>query len=144
MLKRYRQGVIPTRSDELATDAASVVEQVRNDLGQFQLQSALEAIWRLVARANQYVDQTAPFKLAKEAAQAERLDAVLYNLVETCRVIGVLLWPFLPVTSERLFGQLGLTISPSDFNETKWGGLQSGHLVGEPAPLFPRKDLLQK
>jgi len=65
-------------------------------LQQNHLQSALQSIWSLVTRANQYVDQTAPFKLAKDPAQAKRLDEVLYNLAETCRILAVLLSPFLP------------------------------------------------
>ena len=75
--------------------------ETRALLEQNQLQDALQAIWSLVTRANQYVDQTAPFKLAKDPAQAERLDEVLYNLAEICRILAVLLWPFLPGTAGR-------------------------------------------
>jgi methionyl-tRNA synthetase len=117
------------------------VVAVEKDLRDFQLQSALENIWRLVTRANQYVDQTAPFKLAKEPAQAARLDEVLYNLAEVCRVLAVLLWPFLPATSEKIYAQLGLSGAPGRFAEAAWGKLPSGHSIGEPAALFPRKDL---
>jgi methionyl-tRNA synthetase len=70
----------------------------------------------------------------------QRLDAVLYNLVETCRVIAVLLWPFLPGTSTKIFAQLGLSGEPNTFEASAWGGLPAGHQTGEPAPLFPRKD----
>jgi methionyl-tRNA synthetase len=87
------------------------------------------------------VDQTAPFKLAKDPAQAQRLDEVLYNLVETCRVLAVLLWPFLPETSTKIYAQLGLPGSPDKLDAATWGGLQQGHVIGEPAPLFPRKDV---
>jgi methionyl-tRNA synthetase len=106
------------------------------------LQSALENIWRLVTRANQYVDQTAPFKLAKDPSQSARLDEVLYNLTETCRVLAVLLWPFLPTTSEKIATQLAWTGRPDRFTSAVWGGLAGGHKIGEPAPLFPRKDLI--
>jgi methionyl-tRNA synthetase len=104
------------------------------------LQGALQSIWSLVTRANQYVDQTAPFKLAKDPAQAQRLDEVLYNLTETCRVLAVLLWPFLPGTAVKIYTQLGLTGSPEKFSEAAWGRLTAGHTIGEPAALFPRKD----
>jgi methionyl-tRNA synthetase len=87
------------------------------------------------------VDQTAPFKLAKDPAQAQRLNEVLYNLTETCRVLAVLLWPFLPGTSVKIYTQLGLTGSPQTFDTSTWGGLPAGHAIGEPAPLFPRKDV---
>jgi methionyl-tRNA synthetase len=62
-----------------------------------------------VTRANQYVDHTAPFKLAKDPAKAERLDEVLYNLAEVCRILAVLLWPFLPGTAAKINAQLGLS-----------------------------------
>jgi methionyl-tRNA synthetase len=141
MLKRYRNGIVPAPSDELAAFAAKAVDETHALLKQNQLQAALQSIWSLVTRANQYVDQTAPFKLAKDPAQAKRLDEVLYNLTETCRVLAVLLWPFLPGTAVRIFGQLGLSESPNKFSEATWGKLKSGHAIGEPSPLFPRKDI---
>jgi methionyl-tRNA synthetase len=140
MLKRYRDGVVPPQSSELAPDAERAIAQTRQLLLESQLQSALQTIWSLVARANQYVDQTAPFKLAKDPAQAARLDEVLYNLVEVCRILAVLLWPFLPGTAARIYQQLGLTQDPSQFAAATWGGLPAGHAIGAPAPLFPRKD----
>ena len=144
MLKRYRQGIVPKRSDELAADAAKVIAATGKNLREFQLQSALEIIWALVTRANQYVDQTAPFKLAKDPTQAARLDEVLYNLAEVCRVLAVLLCPFIPATSEKIYAQLGLKGTPDKFGEAAWGKLAAGHAIGEPAPLFPRKDLAAK
>jgi len=141
MLKKYRQGIVPVRSDELAADAAKVVAETRALLKQSQLQSALQSIWSLVTRANQYVDQTKPFSLAKNPDQARRLDEVLYNLTETCRVLAVLLWPFLPGTATKIYAQLGLSGEPNQFDAATWGGLPAGHAIGEPAPLFPRKDV---
>ena len=140
MLKRYRQSVVPARSDELKPDAEKAVAETRSHLEQYQLQAALQTIWSFVTRANQYVDQTAPFKLAKDSAQAKRLDEVLYNLVETCRVLAVLLNPFLPETSGKIYAQLGLSGAPDKFANAAWGALTTGHRTGEPAPLFPRKD----
>ena len=142
MLKRYRNGIVPARSDELAPTAAEdVTDETRALFEQNQLQAALQSIWSLVTRANQYVDQTAPFKLAKDPAQAKRLDEVLYNLAETCRVLAVLLWPFLPGTATKIYAQLGLSGAPDKFPEATWGNLPAGHKIGEPAPLFPRKDV---
>jgi methionyl-tRNA synthetase len=140
MLKRYRNGVVPERHDELATDAAKAADGTRACLEQNQLQSALHSIWGLVTRANQYVDQTKPFSLAKDPSQAKRLDEVLYNLTETCRVLAVLLRPFLPGTAVKIHAQLGLANAPDKLEAATWGGLSAGHAIGEPAPLFPRKD----
>jgi methionyl-tRNA synthetase len=140
MLQRYRQGVLALPDNGLQADAEKAVADVRADLRQSRLQAALQDVWSLVNRANQYVDQTAPFRLAKDPAQAQHLDQVLYNLAETCRILAVLLWPFMPATAEKIYVQLGLKDSPSKLESAKWGGLPAGHTIGEPAPLFPRKD----
>ena len=141
MLKRYRNGIVPARSNELAADAAKAADETYALLKQNRLQAALQSIWGLVNRANQYVDQTTPFKLAKDPAQSQRLDEVLYNLAETCRVLAVLLWPFLPGTATKIYAQLGLTGSPDKLAAATWGGLQPGQTIGDPSPLFPRKDV---
>jgi methionyl-tRNA synthetase len=140
MLKRYRNGIVPARSNELAAFAAKAVDETHALLKQNQLQAALQSIWSLVTRANQYVDQTAPFKLAKDPAQSQRLDEALYNLTETCRVLAVLLWPFLPGTAAKIYAQLGLKETPDRFSEAAWGKLSPGHTIGEPSPLFPRRE----
>ncbi len=140
MLKRYRNGVVPPVSNELAPDAEKVIAETRSLLEQNQLQAALQSIWSLVTRGNQYVDHTAPFKLAKDPAQASRLDQVLYNLSEVCRILAALLWPFLPGTASKIYQQLALSSSPEKFSEAHWAGLPAGHSIGAPAPLFPRKE----
>lgn len=140
MLKRYRDGKVPRISTELAAEAEQAVASTRAALEQNRLQEALQNMWSLVTRANQYVEITAPFKLAKDPAQAGRLDEVLYNLVEVCRILAVLLWPFLPATARKLNEQLGIPGAPDRFEAARWGGLQPGHAIGSPAPLFPRKD----
>ena len=140
MLKRYRNGIVPALSHELAADAAKAADETLALLKQGRLQSALQSIWSLVNRANQYVDQTAPFKLAKDPTQASRLDEVLYNLAENCRILAVLLNPFLPGTSAKIYAQLGLAGLPDQLAYAAWGGLAAGHAIGDPAPLFPRKD----
>ena len=141
MLKRYRNGVVPPISTELEPEATRVVAQTRQLLLDNQLQAGLLCIWSLVNRANQYVDQTAPFKLAKDPGQALRLDQVLYNLAEVCRVLAVLLWPFIPGTAEKIYGQLGLAAKPDRLDQAGWGKLPPGHTIGTPAPLFPRRDV---
>jgi methionyl-tRNA synthetase len=140
MLKRYRNGVVPPKSNELAADANRVIQETRRCFEEHRLQAALLAIWSLVTRGNQYVDHTAPFKLAKDPAQASRLDEVLYNLAEVCRILAVLLSPFLPATAKKMYEQLGLPDSPDRFAAAEWGALAPGHSIGTPAALFPRKE----
>ena len=140
MLKRYRNGCVPPVATELEPEATRVVTQTRQLLLQNQLQASLLCIGSLVTRANQYVDHTAPFKLAKDPAQARRLDEVLYNLAEVCRILAVLLWPFLPGTAEKIYGQLALPGKPDRLDQAVWGKLPPGHSIGSPAPLFPRRE----
>jgi methionyl-tRNA synthetase len=140
MLKRYRNGVVPKRSDELAPEAEKAVGTVEKNLRDYELQAALENIWALMKRADQYVEKTAPFKLAKDESQAARLDEVLYNLAEVCRVSAVLLWPFVPETAGRIYAQLGLKELPDHFSSAKWGGLAAGHTIGDVSALFPRRE----
>ncbi len=140
MLHRYRNGIVPDRSDELAPEINAAAQAAIEHLRQYRLQAALLATWNVVNRANQYVDHTAPFKLAKDPAQAERLDAVLYNLAECCRILAVLLWPFIPDSAERIYAQLGFTNKPNALAAAHWGALPPGHRIGTPQILFPRKD----
>ncbi len=141
MLKRYRNGRLPSVSTELAAAAEHVTAETRRLLENNELQGALQMVWTLVTRGNQYVDHTAPFKLAKDPAQSRRLDEVLYNLAEVCRILAVLLWPFLPGSASRIYAQLGLSGAPDKFESASWGGLAAGHSIGSPEPLFPRKDV---
>jgi methionyl-tRNA synthetase len=141
MLKRYRGGKLPVPSHELAAEAGAFIAKARSHYSKYELQDALVAIWGLISRANQYVDQTAPFKLAKDPAQAGRLNEVLYNLAEACRIIAILISPVLPETAARIFEQLNLGSSTQTLANVAWGGLNEAHVIGDPAPLFPRKDL---
>jgi len=144
MLQKYRGGVLASVSNELEGEAAAIAAKAESHLRGNHLQDALVAIWELVVRGNQYIEQNRPFSLAKDPTQAERLDAVLYNLIETCRILAVMLHPFLPKTSERIYAQLKVCGEPDHWTSTKWGELVARHQVGEPVPLFPRFDIPPK
>jgi methionyl-tRNA synthetase len=158
MLVRYRDGVVPRPvpadhrgapgdRERLGGALPSLVVNlsgaVQEQARAFELQSALNTLWEIVHAGNLYVELRKPFKLARDetpAAQAE-LDEVLYSLGETCRILAVLLEPFIPETAARIYRQLGLSHGPARFSESAWGGLPGGHRVGDPEPLFPRKEL---
>lgn len=144
MLNKYREGIVPAQSNELAEEANKSISETINLLRTNELQDALVAIWGLVNRANLYVEQNQPFKMAKDPTKSVRLDEVLYNLLECCRILGVLLAPFLPETAEKIYAQLNISGGLSNLQEAAWGGLKAGHKVGAPLPLFPRKDLEPK
>ena len=140
MLNRYREGVVPEPNDELSAEAIAARDKLVKELKSSDLQEGLRTIWTYIARVNQYVDQTAPFKMAKDPEQAERLGDVLYNLVESCRLLAVWLQPYLPDTSRRIYEQLGLPTDTVNIAESGWGELAAGHQANKPEPLFPRRD----
>ena len=144
MLNKYRAGVVPAPSNTLATEATAAVEKTRACYLANDPQGALIAAWELVNRANLFVEETKPFHLAKDPAQAELLDSVLYNLIESCRILAVLVQPVMPATADKIFAQLKVCGEASDWKQSVWGGLTQGHQVGAPIPLFPRKDLAPK
>ena len=141
MLNKYRFGVVPSISNVsvVAFTADTVVRETGILLKENNLQGALVSIWKLVDRANVYIERTQPFQLAKDPVYSDRLDEILYNLVEVCRLLAVLVWPFIPGTAEKIYNQLNLKESPSDWKYAEWGTIKSGHRIGTPAILFPRK-----
>jgi len=141
MITRYRSGNVPaTNQMDLQADAEKACATYLAKMNVLDLGGALEA-WRgLVTRANRYVEETAPFKLAKQPEQAARLDAVLYNLAETVRLLSVLVAPVMPGISARIREQLGVGEKVGVLGEElRWGGLVAGGKVGKVEPLFPRK-----
>jgi len=144
MLNKYRAGVVPAASNTLEAAATAATAKARECYLDNDPQGALIAAWELVDRANLFVEETKPFHLAKDPAQAALLDSVLYNLVESCRILAVLVHPVMPGTAGKIFAQLKTCGEPSEWRQSTWGGLGEGHQVGAPIPLFPRKDLAPK
>jgi methionyl-tRNA synthetase len=109
MLRRYRDGNVPAGEVDplLRPDFAGLPERVAAQLDRAELTVALEEIWQRVRRLNRYVEEQAPWRLAKDDARAEDLDMVLRTLVEGLRAVTVLLWPYLPTSAERLLAALG-------------------------------------
>src|SRR5690606_5901017 len=119
MINKYRGGIVPAVAHDLAPEAEKFITETRQHLEAHRIQDALVSTWNLATRANQFVDQTAPFKLAKDPAQAGRLDEVLYSLAEVCRILTVLIAPVLSETSRKILEQLALTDQPAIPN-LKW------------------------
>jgi methionyl-tRNA synthetase len=109
MLLRYRGGQLPACEVDplLAADFAGLSARVAELIDRAELTAALDEIWQRVRRLNRYVEEQAPWRLAKEDARAGDLDCVLRTLVEGLRAVTVLLWPYLPTSAERLLGALG-------------------------------------
>lgn len=125
--------------DELKAAALNAVENVENLLSEYRISDALEAVLSLARRSNKYIDETAPWVLAKDENQKARLGTVLYNLLESIRYIAILISPFMPETAEKIFEQLNSDVKSYD-SLKEFGGLQTGTKVGTATPLFSRLD----
>lgn len=145
MAQKYFGGVIqPADSTEavdedLRATALKTVAEVDRLMNEYRMADTLDAIISLARRSNKYIDETMPWALAKDEAQKPRLGAVLYNLLESIRFLGVLLQPFMPETAEKIFAQLN-TDCKDYASLSAFGGLRAGDTVGEPVPLFGRID----
>ena len=150
MIEKYHGGVVTHKEGTEAVDKefiALVNETVAgysDAMDHMELNQAIKDVWNLIGRANKYIDETAPWILAKDPAQAERLQAVMYNLAEALRIIAILIAPFVPVTAPKIYEQLGLGKPESFFMaDAIWGKLATGTKVQKGEPLFPRIEVTE-
>lgn len=150
MIEKYHGGVVTHKEGTEAVDKefiALVNETVAgysDAMDHMELNQAIKDVWNLIGRANKYIDETAPWILAKDPAQAERLQAVMYNLAEALRIIAILIAPFVPVTAPKIYEQLGLGKPESFFMaDAVWGKMATGTKVQKGEPLFPRIEVTE-
>lgn len=149
MLNKYFDGVVPEPQDATDLDkqfvqsAQGLGRLIDQDLANFKLNEALSRIWQLIGRANKYVDERAPWALAKEDATKGQLATVMYNLVEVLRITALLIKSFLPETGEKIWAQLGIAepIAETTLGDTEFGGLKPGTVTKKGDPIFPRREL---
>ena len=145
MQNKYFDGVIQPGDvaepvdDELKNFALDTVKKIEKCFETYRVADAVEAVLNLAKRSNKYIDETTPWALAKDEASLPRLGTVLYNLLEAIRYIAVLLSPFMPETSEKIFAQMNCDIKDYDSLEN-FGALKSGEKVGKAEALFARID----
>ena len=140
MVRRYRDGVLPIApiDSELASDFEGLVDEVSELLDRAELTQALDAIWQRVRRLNRYVEERAPWTLAKDGEKAQELDEVLVSLAEGVRVVSLLLIPYLPASTEKLLDALGA--ADRSLDGARLGtGVTPAAPVGELEPLFPKQ-----
>jgi methionyl-tRNA synthetase len=140
MIHRYRGGLVPRGANRLEREISDTRSRVIAAYRANGLQEALVQCGALVTRANQYIDQTSPFKLAKDPQRAGELNDILHTLAEVCRALGTLLWPVIPGVSEKIQCQLGFPKTGTRLAEATVP-IAEGHPIGEVFPLFPRKDV---
>jgi len=145
LIERYCAGRVPApsgnghgRFPDLVSRTAGAVDEC---MTRFAFPEALDAIWQIVREANLYADQSAPWRLAKDPLKASELHTVLYHLSEALRVLGLLLFPFIPSSAERIWQELGIEETPAPGSlavGNLWGELTPGLKVHKGPPLFPR------
>lgn len=141
MMNKYFGGKIPEASEDIGTDADlkavinEMAAKLEKDMDTYHVSDAISDVFAIFKRANKYIDETAPWVLAKNEEDKKRLGGVMYNLAEAIRIGAVYLEPFMPSTSESILQQLG-----TDVKTTAFGGLRSGEMIGESKVLFARLD----
>ncbi len=139
MVHRYRDGVPPlvALDAELDSEFAGLAEEVGAMIDRAELTGALEAIWQRVRRLNRYVEENAPWQLAKDDTRTDELDRVLSTLIAGLRVVAVLLHPYMPSSTDRLLSALGS--DDRSLAGARWDSTQSlGTPIGRLESLFPK------
>ncbi len=145
MVNKYFDGILPPYGEPSGVDQAyrqkseAMVTQVDANMDDQAFSKALQTIWEVVSAGNKYIDETAPWTLAKDPSQKERLATVMYSLIESQRLVYVLLNAFMPDTAAKALGYLGWT-EPVTSAGLAWGSLPPGTAITKAAPLFPRID----
>ena len=152
MINKYFGGTIPGKPDtltdldkELESFVENQIKLAETELDEAHVANGLDEIWKIIARANKYIDETMPWALFKEE-KTEELADVMYHLVETLRKVAILVMPFLEETSASMFKQLGI----EDENLKTWESLKNNaelkelKVVEKGEPIFVRLDLAQE
>jgi methionyl-tRNA synthetase len=139
MINRYRDGVVPDVELDpvLASEFDGLPERVTELLDRADVTTALEEIWQRVRRCNRYVEESAPWQLARDPAQSAQLDATLAALAEAVRAISVLLHPYMPASTQRLLD--ALAAPDVAFDRAALGATGGGRTVKALPPLFPKR-----
>ena len=147
MVEKYFGGTLPTEREnsdadcDLKTMASTLRDRYETEMEHFQFQNALEQIFKTIQRANKYIDENAPWTLAKDQGNRARLATVMYNLLETIRICAVLLTPFIPDSAEKIFDQIGACPCCRTWEKANvWGSLRPDVTVHKGEALFPRID----
>ena len=149
MIEKYNGGVVPAGDgvkpdaidEELRAIAVGAAAKVEEQMDKFAFNMALEEIWVLVRRANKYIDEKAPWVLAKDPEKKPDLDAVLKNLAEAIRIISILIYPFMHTTSKEIRKQMGLWYSDVVWEDAFEFEMMYGEQVKKGDAIFPRLDI---
>ena len=148
MINKYFGGQVPAYVENVTAFDADLAKVVEENLAEYHKQMnavdyprALEAVWNIISRTNKYIDETAPWVLAKEDGDKEQLAAVMAHLAASLRVVAHLIQPFMMNTSNAIMEQLGLGLNFDLENLTLAGFPENITVVAKGTPIFPRLDM---
>ena len=148
MVTQYFNGVIPSSQEKEAIDEELIElnntlrDKVDQCMDSLHIPEALENIWRVIQRANKYIDETTPWILAKDESKRARLASVMYNLCESIRIVSIFLQPYLTKTPEKIFAKLGIQDEYlKTLDSAKFGKMEAGLKVEKGDALFQRLDM---
>ncbi len=148
MIEKYFDGTLPSgrKTDDLDTELVNMASALRGkyetEMEKYAFQNALAEIFKTISRANKYIDETTPWILAKDMeANGDRLATVMYNLIETVRICAVLLLPFTPESSAKIFEQCGVCEALQTWESAESYGKLTDVTVKKGEAIFPRLDL---
>lgn len=149
MIDKYFDGIVPAPAQEAASEFDAELKALGESIGveagalldKLDFPNALATIWKLISRANKYIDETAPWALAKDESKKAALGTVLYNLMECIRISTILLTPFMPLVPGKVAEQTGQTLEGCTWADgCVWGNVQTGVSVSKKDAIFPRID----
>ena len=151
MINKYCEGVIPTNisvrtefDDSLEETIKAQIAKIEDAMDSYHVSNALVELWAIISRANKYVDETEPWKLAKSELEEdkEKLKSVMFHLAETLRKIAILLTPFMPEKSSEILKQLNLPAENKEWNLVYSDNeiLENTKVIEKGEPLFARLD----
>ncbi len=145
MIKKYRDGIVPAKPvvTGLESDFAGTRESTQARFDKLELSGVLDDIWLLVRRLNRFVEEQAPWKLAKDESRAGELDATLYGLAEGLRTVSILLHPYIPKSTTKLMAAIGCAEQVGDLSLAEFGLGDGGQSIGELEPLFPKLESVE-
>ena len=151
MVLKYFDGTLPAEreaapeDEELVSMASGLRGKYQQLMDSFQTQAALEEVFKVISRANKYIDENAPWLLAKDKAKTARLATVMYNLLESLRICTCLLVPFMPESCEKAFERIGADAAVRCWDSAAvWGSLPADVTVKKGDTLFPRIDMAKE
>lgn len=153
MIDKYNDGILykgntagdetaAAASKEIEENAAKTLESFRENMSNWKINDAIKSVWTYIRSLNKFIDVTMPWALAKDPERKEVLNAVLYHLCEGLRFVSLMAEPVIPIASEKIWNQLGLSdFKDASYKDLVWGGIPDHIVTHKADPIFPRIEI---